>query len=170
MKNAKYIAICLLLAANLTACGNADNDTVKPEETSVPTQSTDTQPTKAKSADGIDVDLTQLSSTMVYSEVYNMMVTPENYVGKNVKMDGQFGLYCGTNPDGTPNEDQLYYACIIADATGCCSQGLEFVLAGDRTYPDDYPERGDYISVVGTFDLYEENGSKYCRLIDARLV
>lgn len=99
-----------------------------------------------------------------------MMVTPEEYVGKTVKMDGQFGLYCGTNPDGTPNEEQLYYACVIADATGCCSQGLEFVLAGDKIYPDDYPERGDYISVVGTFDLYEENGSKYCRLIDARLV
>lgn len=50
-----------------------------------------------------------------------MMVTPEEYVGKTVKMDGQFGLYCGTNPDGTPNEEQLYYACVIADATGCCS-------------------------------------------------
>ena len=30
---------------------------------------------------GGDVDLTVLSSTMVYSEVYNMMVSPDNYKG-----------------------------------------------------------------------------------------
>ena len=60
-----------------------------------------------------------------------MMVTPEEYVGKTVKMDGQFGLYCGTNPDGTPNEEQLYYACVIADATGClnsCWRGIRPIL------------------------------------------
>ena len=33
-----------------------------------------------------------LSSTMVYSEVYNMMVDPESYIGKTVKMDGS--TYC----------------------------------------------------------------------------
>ena len=34
--------------------------------------------------DGVDVDLTVLSSTMVYSEAYNMMYYPENYIGKTV--------------------------------------------------------------------------------------
>ena len=29
--------------------------------------------------DAVDVDLTQLSSTMVYSEVYNMMIYPEQF-------------------------------------------------------------------------------------------
>ena len=37
----------------------------------------------------IDVDLTKLSSSMVYSEVYNMMNEPEPYEGKMVKMQGQ---------------------------------------------------------------------------------
>ena len=40
-----------------------------------------------------DVDLTALSSTMVYSEVYNMMVTPEEYVGKTIKMSGSFATF-----------------------------------------------------------------------------
>jgi hypothetical protein len=34
----------------------------------------------------LDVDLTTLTSTMVYSEVYNMVTTPEDYEGKIVKM------------------------------------------------------------------------------------
>ena len=38
----------------------------------------------SENADNFDVDLTNLSSTMVYSEVYNMMSTPENYIGKTV--------------------------------------------------------------------------------------
>lgn len=36
----------------------------------------------------IDVDLTKLSSSMVYAEVFNMMVQPQDYVGKQVKMAG----------------------------------------------------------------------------------
>ncbi|WP_034452742.1 hypothetical protein [Butyrivibrio sp. AE2032] len=44
-------------------------------------------------ASGVDVDLTVLSSTVVYSEVYNMMVSPDNYKGKTVKMKGQFVPY-----------------------------------------------------------------------------
>ena len=39
----------------------------------------------AQSADSIDVDLTKISSTMVYSEVYNMMVSPDNYTEKPLK-------------------------------------------------------------------------------------
>ena len=47
----------------------------------------------SQSASNLDVDLTTLSSTMVYSEVYNMMYEPDRYVGKRIKMDGQFAVY-----------------------------------------------------------------------------
>lgn len=114
-----------------------------------------------------DVDLTKLSSTMIYSEVYNMMAEPEKYIGKSIRMNGQFALYQATDAEGKPIPDQIYFACIIADATACCSQGLEFVLAGEHTYPDDYPELGDEIVVSGTFETYDENGYMYCHLIDA---
>jgi hypothetical protein len=55
------------------------------------------------------------------------------------------------------------------DATACCSQGIEFELTDDYVYPDDYPEDGGDICVVGTFDTYEEDGFTYCVLRDARL-
>lgn len=113
-------------------------------------------------AENIDVDLTALSSTMVYSEVYNMVYTPTDYLGKTVKMRGQFAVYEG---DG-----RNYYACLIADATSCCSQGIEFVVQDARTYPDDYPALGTEVTVVGTFDTYQEGDNTYCQLIDATLL
>ena len=115
----------------------------------------------AKAAE-YDVDLTELSSTMVYSEVYGMMMSPEAYVGKTVKMNGAFAVYEG--------ENRNYYACLIADATACCSQGIEFVLDGDYAYPNDYPALGTDITVAGTFDTYYEEDVLYCQLIDAKML
>ncbi len=107
------------------------------------------------------MDLTKLSSTMVYSEVYNMMYAPDGYVGKTIKMTGLYNNYYDESQDIT------YYACIVQDATACCTQGVEFV-------PDEASielmaslTTSDKITVVGTFDTYEENGSKYCTLRNA---
>ena len=111
----------------------------------------------------IDIDLTVLNATMVYSQVYDMVVYPENYIGQMVKMSGQFAIYEGA--------ERNYYACLIADATECCQQGLEFVLVGDPVYPDEYPELGSDITVAGVFDMYTENMGgqevRFIQLIDA---
>ena len=117
-----------------------------------------------RSSDGIDVDLTVLSSTMVYSEVYSMMVLPGNYVGKTVKMNGVFASY------HDEASDKYYFACVISDATACCSQGIEFVLTGEYSYPEDYPEEGGEICVIGTFDTYQEGDYTYCTLRNAKMV
>lgn len=119
---------------------------------------------ESNSEEGIDVDLTQLSSTMVYSEVYNMVFYPENYIGKTVKMSGSYMVF---HEEGT---DKYYHACIISDATACCAQGIEFELAGEHRYPDDYPELGAPVCVVGVFDIYREGEEKFCTLRDARIV
>lgn len=149
----------------------AENDTqdrqnTENQETQTPEPSTkpDTTLIPADSADGVDVDLTALSSTMVYSEVYNMMVSPEQYIGKTVKMDGLFAYY---HDEATGN---YYFACIIQDATACCAQGIEFVLTEDYVYPDDYPEVDEEICVVGVFDTYQEGDYTYCTLRKAKLV
>ena len=133
----------------------------EPEQTQPAEALPDYEP--AQTSGELDVDLTTLSSTMVYSEVYNMMYEPDRYVGKRIKMDGQFAVYEDSNTGA------VYTACIIMDATACCSQGLEFVLAGEKTYPDDYPELGAEITVTGTFQLYDENGTTYCHLVDAEM-
>ena len=179
---------CLLLAACMTlslcACGkdsekDAGNDTPSSDvEVSAPTESIPTpkeQETPGKSkpsqpaAGKVDVDLTVLSSTMVYAEVLNMMTEPNAYDGKTVKMRGRFGASYGYRPDGTINEDVLIFACIIADATACCSQGIEFVLSGAYNFPEDYPELDSEITVTGTFKSGEQNGIPYFRVINAQM-
>jgi hypothetical protein len=126
----------------------------------------DSQGTGAESSgsDGaIDVDLTKLSSTMVYSEVYNMMYNAPDYVGKVVKMRGLYSLYYD---EGT---GKYYHACIIQDATACCAQGIEFELTEDYRFPEDYPEVNDEVCVTGTFDIYYEGQYQYVTLRGATL-
>ena len=120
-----------------------------------------TPPPPAKTG-AYDIDLTDMSSTMVYSEVYNMMTEPDKYMGKSVKMTGTFAVYEG--------DERNYYACIISDATACCSQGIEFVLDGEYVYPQDYPELGSEITVTGTFDTYYEDDIMYCQLCGAKML
>lgn len=107
----------------------------------------------------INIDLTAMNATMVYSQVYDMISHPENYVGTVVRMKGILDVF--------ETETRNYYACIIADATACCAQGIEFVLAGERRYPDDYPAVYGELTVTGVFGTYEESGYTYLQLIDA---
>lgn len=142
----------------------ADTETNEPE-TTAPSEGTAAQAEESTESDGTgtaDYDLTGMNSDMVYATVYQMMVNPDDYIGKTVKMSGPFYPY--TNADGT-----VYYpACIIEDALACCAQGMEFVVT-DARYPDDYPEMGTEITVIGTFETYQEDGYLYCHLIDAVL-
>ena len=108
----------------------------------------------------VDVDLTQLSSTFVYSEVYNMVTNPQDYIGKTVKMDGTMNRY-------TTSSRELY-ACLILDATACCAQGIAFEWEGEHA-PSEYPPQGSIITVTGTFATFEEDGVTYCYLANAQL-
>lgn len=114
--------------------------------------------------EGVDIDLTILSATVVYSEVYNMMYLPEEYIGKTIRMRGMFSSY------HDEETDKSYYACIIQDATACCAQGIEFELEGEHSYPEDYPEEGEDVTVEGVFDTYTEGEYTYCTLRNAHYV
>lgn len=183
MKKSICVLFAVLLAISLCACSGSQSDKQsannqknvqdilnevtdsKEDKTSSSVSQPDVNSITLESGtENVDVDLTALSSTMIYSEVYNMMVTPDDYMGKKIKMKGNFSVYQDTS------NGNMYYACVIADATACCSQGLEFTLSGNYSYPQDYPELGTEITVIGEFETYEENGLKYCRLIHAKMV
>ena len=146
--------------------GAAQETEPEPEEKPVQTPE-ETEPEDGGSTEKpqIDVDLTVMSATMVYSEVNDMMIAPENYVGKTVKMEGDFAVYYDAPTD------TYYYACVVQDATACCSSGIEFILAdaGERTFPEDYPVEGQNITVVGVFDTYQDGDFTYCTLREAEL-
>lgn len=167
----RFTAIILSVCLALAGCTSAEPPATAPETDQAALANTsEAQPSAtAQDEPAIDVDLTALSSTMVYAEVYCMVMGPEDYLGKTVKMHGQFFAYEAILDDGTVDPDQIVYACVIADATACCAQGIEFVWIGEHRYPDDYPEPGSEITVIGEFQTYEAYGSTYCVLIDAEL-
>ena len=186
MNKKKVFAIVASAAAIITIAGCGKE--LKPVETTVTTKSKDatanitntggiTQPTthgaselsdadKAlmMSSGEVDLDLTKLSATMVYSEIYNMMVSPENYVGKKIRING---LYATATDSSTGKN---YFAVINQDATKCCSQGIEFELVDSYKYPEDYPKADSTIIVEGTFDTYKEGNTIYCVLRNAKIV
>ena len=192
MNYRKITAIILVVAMFLlTGCGSGNNSTgrqggsggvndvleqgKKQEDrknegvTDTPTPTVpadDPTPTEAPVVPGdstVDVDLTSMSSTMVYAEVYNMLTKPEEYIGKTVKMAGAFAV---AYDEETGN---YYYLCVIKDATACCAQGMEFLPLGTFGYPDNCPEIGTDITVVGTFSTYMEGTTLYCTLKEATM-
>ena len=71
--------------------------------------------------------------------------------------------------NGEVSSEPAAYACVIADATACCTQGIEFVLRGEHRYPQDYPPLGEEITVIGTFETHESDGIPGVRLAEAEL-
>lgn len=192
MKKFIIISLAAFAALNLSACGSSGSQVDQvmaarmeegketesssettsakaedPTTTAAPTAPV-TEPapaeseTEAKNTDGIDIDLTDMSGTMVYAEVYNMMVYPEEYIGKTVKIKGPY--YAAYLED----RDAYYHYIIITDALACCESGIEIVWDNrEHVYPDEYPADMTEIEVVGVFNTYEEDGYLYgCLEID----
>ena len=104
-----------------------------------------------------------MSDTMAYAEFTNILNAPDKYKGKTIKAKGTFAV--------AQENGNTYFACMLTDATACCSQPLEFVLAdATRKYPADYPAVDSQITVVGKFGTYSEGANVYYQLSDAQLV
>ena len=142
--------------------GQGDSPVFPEEETENP--AADLQPDSQEApAVSVDVDLTTLSSTMVYAEVFNMMMSPDDYIGRTIRMTGIFTVY------QDPETKQVYCGVIVEDATACCAQGFDLVMPEERSYPQDYPAPESEITVVGTLQAdrtLEEHGIIFLRLED----
>lgn len=170
------ILLGILMAIVFVGCGNTETASVdEPEQVAevqvVEPEAEDTSSEEdilvdEPSVEGdpnVDLDLTVLSSTMVYSEVFNMMMAPEEYEGTTLKMDGICNVY------QDPETGKTYYACIVQDATQCCSQGLEFVLDESKYVAEDYPENGQEITIAGDFSTYTEGEYQYITILNSVL-
>lgn len=127
---------------------------------------TEQEDINTQNTDEVDYDLTAMSSDMVYATVYQMMVNPDAYVGKTIRVDG---VYYGSYYEPTA---KYYHNCIIQDALACCAQRIEFIWDdGTHKYPDEYPAENTEIIVQGMFETYQEEGDAnlYCRLQNASL-
>ena len=112
----------------------------------------------------IDLDLSAMSGTVAYAQVCRLLSDYRAYEGKIIRMKGWFNVL------QDPETGMVYYACIVQDATACCAEGIEFVWAGEHSFPGDYPEPGTGVTVTGRFESYMEGGDLYVHLNDAEAV
>ena len=108
-----------------------------------------------------EVDLTTLSVQMSYAQLSNMMLSPEEYAGKTVKLKGRFAH--------AAEETREFFVCYLLDATACCSQSLEFETDESFDFPAGYPAQDSEITVFGVFDTYRYNGFTMYRLLHAEV-
>lgn len=89
----------------------------------------------------IDLDFTKMNYNMASSVIFEMLIEPEKYLNKTVKIDGQF--------ETSVYEGNRYFAVINWDLTGCCPSGLNFIPPDSMIYPYDFPEAGAFVTVTG---------------------
>ena len=111
----------------------------------------------------VDLDLSVLSSTVVYAEMYNIQFDPGQYLGKVIRLRGLYSYY------REPSTGVSYYACVVPDATACCMQGMEFVPAIEPEDPDHFLEDSADITVTGRLEIYVEEGTSYLHLVEAEV-
>jgi hypothetical protein len=147
------LALAVISALTLTSC------TKKPqldEQTLEALENIDQAASAHKNVvfpDGstVDYDLTGMNPNMIYAQVFNLMLSPEEYEGKTFRMKGNFLRV--NDIDGKPS-----CAVVIKDALACCQQGLEFKYDFGSSLPSD----GDEILVTGTFVmLTRDDGISY---------
>lgn len=144
------LMLCVLCMTLLSGCTSGNADSVGNDK-----------PVVAYTDKDIQLDLSGMSGTVVYSMIYNIMAEPEQYLGKVIRIAGYYSAF--ENPD----LDVIYHSCVIPDATACCAQGMEFVWYGEHKYPDDYPEFGTNMIVTGRLESYVEGEYMYLHLVDA---
>ena len=110
------------------------------------TKSTDTK---------VDVDLSELSTTLIQAEFQRIISNPNDYIGKTIKATG---AYRTIHYDGT---DTASHFIIIVSGDECCEMGLEFILSDEYTYPDDFPVQNTNIEVIGVLEIQEKFGSVF---------
>ncbi len=154
VKKLKLFSFSLMMIVTLVSCGKAKSiknkkavivqpDNIKQEldkSSSTNTSITNSTP---------DLDLTKMSVAMIYSQIFNMLIMPEEYVDKTIKVKGAFEIY--------PNEkgEIDFFTLTVMDATACCKEGIDFIWAGNHTYPDDYPKEGQEITITGSYKSFE---------------
>ena len=144
---------------------DAQNENGKDDQTNDQTNgaldNTDQGAKNTETSGSVDVDLASMSGTVVYSQVYDMMCNPDAYVGKMIRMAGNYSYYYD---EASGNE---YHACIIQDATACCAQGIEFEPVKGFTDEASRPAESEVITVTGVFDTYIDGEMMYCTLRNA---
>ena len=118
----------------------------------------------SKADKSVDIDLSTMSATAIYSEVSNMMTDPKKYVGKTIKVKGYYTVSID------PGTGERHTYCLIPDATECCQQGLLFKLKKGEA--SKLPAEDKRFVISGKFTLKtlpEDKNATYVELENAKV-
>ncbi len=82
-----------------------------------------------KASRKIDIDLTRMSSTMVYAQVNQMVTEPVKFIGKRIRMKGVFSSYYDQETK------KRYYGCVIEGGKITIIGDFEMAEDGEDAYP-----------------------------------
>lgn len=179
MKQVRFMIILTLLAALLAGCQGQQAPTRTPtelaqqyelvkQETSPPAQA----PEAAQAPDRSDaggaspvplhnpphMDLSDMSYTMAYAQVYSMVMAPKRHQGETLKIKGSYYGF-------QTQEGQDVHLILIIDEAGCCEVGMEFQITGNLAWPQDYPPNNSIILLTGLMDIIHHGDNPYPLLV-----
>lgn len=99
-------------------------------------------------------DLSRMSATVAYAQLYNIFLEQENHVGQTMRLRGQYV------PMRDESNEAKYHFIMVYDNAACCQLGLEFLWTNPTAYPADY----SLIELTGVFDICNDGGEKFCVL------
>ena len=141
-----YIAFFVILFLVFSSCSKTKQE--KPvaqiQENQIASEAT-------KIETKIDYDLSEMNYNMLSAITFEMLVEPEKYINKTVKMSGQFysEIY----------EEKRYYTVVVWDATKCCPAGMDFIPPQGFNFPKDFPEEESTITVTGILHENPDDGN-----------
>lgn len=110
-----------------------------------------------------EVDLTAMSSTMMFAEVVQMTRQPQMYDGATVTMRGGLMIFAIDEATGVGS-----YSCYVEDATKCCQRGIGFTI--DEPLEDtSILVEGTEVIIRGTFEIYEVDGRHFVRISNCEI-
>lgn len=136
MKKILLCGFCLVLAVCIISCKKNDSEK---NESKMEIQ---------QSNDAIDLDLSAMNYNMLSSISFDVLITPEKYVNKRIKVTGNF--------HSSFHDGHRYFSVLNWDATGCCLVGFDFIPLAALNFPEDFPKADEEIIVIGTFKYADE--------------
>jgi len=127
--------ILIIILFFITACARTDND------------------------NNVDSDVIEIKEKMFISQVNDVYLNAEDYMGKKLKLEGLFMMEYSdirTEP----------YCFVLRYGPGCCGTdgNVGFEVAWTENQKKSYPKKESWVQATGELKTYEENDFKYLYL------
>ncbi|MFV0379923.1 MAG: hypothetical protein ACK5KQ_03765 [Anaerorhabdus sp.] len=93
------------------------------------------------------VDVMSLQKDQAYDKIFEILVSPSEYLGKEILVRGIF------KREYNEEFQQEEYFIVITDEQGDCETGIDIIINSGK-----YPQANKEVSVIGIFSKYEKNG------------